>query len=114
MHQQPPKRFPWVFDPVFPRASADRPKPTIPETRAHMAGLFANTPPSIIPKLWLSRFWIRAGGKYIGAAEVARAMSFNLKSNSGGLSPGSIFEPLAYLGEPIDLNYACSLLVLQV
>jgi hypothetical protein len=33
-----------------------------------MAGLFANTPPSIIPKLWLSRFWIRAGGKYIGAA----------------------------------------------
>jgi hypothetical protein len=53
------------------------------ETKAHIAGLFANTPPSIIPKLWPARFWIKAGGKYVGAAEVARAISFNLKSSTG-------------------------------
>jgi hypothetical protein len=61
-----------------------------------MAGLFANTPPSIIPKLWPARFWIKAGGKYVGAAEVARAMSLNRKFSLGGSSPGSMLEPFAF------------------
>jgi hypothetical protein len=69
------------------------------DTKAHMAGLFAKTPPSIIPKLWPSRLWIRAGGKYVGAAEVARAISFNRKSSSGGLSSGSMLVPLAFQPE---------------
>jgi hypothetical protein len=39
---------------------------------AHIAGLLAKTPPSTAAKDWSRRFWMRAGGKYVGAAEVAR------------------------------------------